>query len=191
MQLPAKFLAGRGVVIELLLAVLLVPASALVAAWQQRVEDAFLGVVLGLRVHAFLGLVAGQFVGDVGEVAHDRIDILADVADLGEFGRFDLHERGLGQRRESTRDLGLADAGRADHQDVLGRHFVAERGFKLHPAPAVAQRDGDRALRVVLADDEAVEFVDDFAGGEFGHGNRGWVVGAGGEGGDQSQRGKR
>jgi len=32
-------------------------------------------------------------------------------------------------------------------------------------APAVAQSDGDGALGVVLADDEAVQLGDDFAGG--------------------------
>ena len=36
------------------------------------------------------------------------------------------------------------------------------------PAPAVAKRDRDRALGVVLADDEAVEFGNDFARGKEG-----------------------
>ena len=54
------------------------------------------------------------------------------------------------------------------HQDVLGQHFLAQFVVELQPAPAVAQRDGDRALGVVLADDEAVEFGNDFAGGEVG-----------------------
>jgi hypothetical protein len=36
--------------------------------------------------------------------------------------------------------------------------------FELLAAPAVAQGDGDGALGVLLADDEAVEFRDDFAG---------------------------
>ena len=40
---------------------------------------------------------------------------------------------------------------------------------ELLPAPAVAQRDGDGALGVVLADDVAVELGDDFARGEVGH----------------------
>jgi molybdopterin/thiamine biosynthesis adenylyltransferase len=61
-------------------------------------------------------------------------------------------------------DLGLADAGRADHQDVLGQHLVAQVVEQLLAAPAVAQRHGDGALGVVLADDEAVEFGDDLAG---------------------------
>ena len=41
---------------------------------------------------------------------------------------------------------------------------------ELQPPPAVAQRDRDRALGVGLADDEAVEFGNDFAGREVGHG---------------------
>ena len=42
---------------------------------------------------------------------------------------------------------------------------------ELQPPPAVAQRDRHRALGVGLADDEAVEFGDDFTGGEVGHGS--------------------
>jgi len=34
---------------------------------------------------------------------------------------------------------------------------------------AIAQRDGNRAFGVGLADDEAVEFGNDFAGREVGH----------------------
>ena len=66
--------------------------------------------------------------------------------------------------RQPARNLGLADAGRADHQDVLGQHLLAQLVVELQPPPAVAQRDRDRALGVVLADDEAVELGDDFAG---------------------------
>ncbi len=65
--------------------------------------------------------------------------------------------------REPPRDLGLADAGGSDHQDVLGRDFVAQLGRDILPAPAVAQRDRDRALGVVLADDIAIELGDDLA----------------------------
>ena len=139
------------------------------AARQQRIEDAILGAILGLRAHARLGLLARHLDRAVGEIAHDLLDVLADVADLGELGRLDLDERRVGQRGQAPRDLGLADAGRADHQDVLRRDFVAQRRLELHAPPAVAQRDRDRALGGVLADDVAVEFVDDFAGSEFGH----------------------
>ncbi len=65
----------------------------------------------------------------------------------------------VGQPRQAPGDLGLADAGRADHQDVLGRDLVAQRLVDLDAAPAVAQGDGDRALGVVLADDVLVQLV--------------------------------
>jgi hypothetical protein len=67
------------------------------------------------------------------------------------------------------RNLGLADAGRADHQDVLGVDFIAQLGRQLLAAPAVAKRHRDGALGLLLADDEAVEFRDDLARGEVGH----------------------
>ena len=69
-------------------------------------------------------LVAHHADGDLDEVADHRLDVAADVADFGELRRFDLEERRLRQLGEPPRDLGLADAGRADHQDVLRRHFV-------------------------------------------------------------------
>ena len=96
------------------------------AARQQRIEDAVLGALLGLGAHAQLGLLAVQLDRGVGQVAHDLLDVLADVADLGEARGLDLDERRVGQRRQAARDLGLADAGRADHQDVLGHHLVAQ-----------------------------------------------------------------
>ena len=105
---------------------------------------------------------------DFEKIAHDLLDVAADIADFGELGRFDLQERRLRQLGEAARDLGLADAGRADHQDVLGQHLFAQLGRQLLAAPAVAQRDGDGALGVVLADDVAVEFGNDFARREGG-----------------------
>src|SRR3546814_1094433 len=59
--------------------------------------------------------------------------------------------------------LGLADAGRADHQDVFRQHFLAQASGQLLAAPTVAQGDGDSALRLVLADDETVELGNDLA----------------------------
>ena len=108
---------------------------------------------------------------DLDQVAHDLLHVAADVADLGELGRLDLDERRLGEAREAARDLSLADAGGADHQDVLGQHLLAQIVRQLLAPPAVAERDGDGALGVVLADDEAVELGDDLAGAEAGHGS--------------------
>ncbi|MNR06389.1 hypothetical protein D3C85_1224580 [compost metagenome] len=70
-------------------------------------------------------LLAQQLDRGIGQVADDRLDITADITDFGELGRFDLDERGVGQFGQAAGDFGLADAGRADHQDVLGRDFNA------------------------------------------------------------------
>ena len=108
--------------------------------------------------------LARQRDGDLDEVAHDLLDVAADIADLGEFRRLDLEERRAGELGEAAGNLGLADAGRPDHQDVLRQHFLAQPLVELQPAPAVAQRDRHGALGIVLADDEAVELGNDFAG---------------------------
>ena len=63
--------------------------------------------------------------------------------------------------REPARDLGLAHTRRADHEDVLRRDLGAQRVGHLRAAPAVAQRDRHRALRIRLADDVLVQLVDD------------------------------
>jgi predicted GNAT family acetyltransferase len=104
---------------------------------------------------------------DLDQVAHDLLDIAADIADLGELGGLDLDERRAGQLGQTAGDLGLADAGGPDHQDVLRHHLFAHLAFQLLAPPAVAQRDGHGALGVLLADDVAVEFGNDLAGGKM------------------------
>src|SRR6185437_16220959 len=61
------------------------------------------------------------------QIAHHRLDVAADVTDLGELGRFDLYEWRAGELGETPRDLGLADAGRPDEDDVVGRDLLADR----------------------------------------------------------------
>ena len=139
------------------------------AGADQSVEHALLGSEFGLGLHVLALLVAGECDGNLDQVAHDLLDVAADIADLGEFGSLDFEERRAGKPRQAARNLGLADAGRPDHQNVFRQHFLAQSVVELQTAPAVPQRDGDRALGVVLADDETVEFGNDFAGGEVGH----------------------
>jgi len=136
----------------------------------QRVKHAFLGGELGARLHVLA--LAFPHLGDrdLDEIPNDLLDVAADIADLGELGGLDLDEGRAREFRQPPRDLGLADAGRADHQDVLRQHLLAQTAIELQPPPAVAQRDGHRALGVGLADDEPVEFGDDFTGGEVCHG---------------------
>ena len=137
--------------------------------WQQGVEDAFFGGVFGAVAHLVHLLLAQHLQRRVGQIADDRFDVTADIADLGELGSFHFQERRVGQLGQAAGNFGLADAGGADHQNVLRGDFTAQLGGQLHAPPAVAQGDGHGALGVVLADDVAVEFVDDLAG-RHGHG---------------------
>jgi len=135
----------------------------------ERVEHALLGTLAGAVHHLALLLLGHEPHGEVREVPDDRLDVATDVADLGELRGLDLQERGLCELREPARDLGLPDAGRADHDDVLGRDLVSQVRRHPHPAPAVAERDRDRALTVALADDVAVELGDDLPRCERAH----------------------
>ena len=136
----------------------------------QRFDDAGFGIELGLGLDV-LALAALDH-GDAGfdQVADDLVDVAADIADLGELGRFHLDEGRIGKLGQAPRDLGLAHAGGSDHQDVLRHHLVAHGAGELLAPPAVAQGDGDGALGLGLTDDVAVEFRDDLAGREVGHG---------------------
>ena len=107
--------------------------------------------------------------GGLDEVADHAFDVAADVADLGELGRLDLHERSADEAGETAGDLGLADAGRADHEDILGKHLSPDVLSQLPAAPAVTDGDGDGSLGGVLADDVAVQFGDDLTRGQLGH----------------------
>ncbi len=135
----------------------------------QHVQNALLGRVFGAHAHLLHVLLARLLHGHLDQVAHDGVHILAHIAHLGELGGLDLDEGRIGQARQAARDLGLAHAGGADHEDVLGRDLVAQAAIDLLAAPAVAQRNGHGALGAGLADDVAVEFGDDFLGGHGGH----------------------
>ncbi len=139
------------------------------AGADQRIEYAVLGGKLGARLHVLALALAGLRDRDLDEIADDLLDVTADIADLGEFGGLDLDEGRAGELCQPPRDLGLADTGRPDHQDVLRQHLFAQAAGELLPPPAVAQRDRYGALGVALADDEAVEFGYDFTGREVSH----------------------
>ena len=139
------------------------------AGADQRIDHALLGIQLRLGLDLFSLGVADEPDAGFQQIANDLIDVAADIADLGEFGGLDLDEGRAGKLGEAARDLGLADAGRPDHQDVLGQNLLAQLLVELLPAPAVAERNGDGALGVALADDVAVELGDDLTRGKAGH----------------------
>ena len=63
---------------------------------------------------------------DLDQITNDRFDVAADVSDFGELGCLDLYERRVDDSRDPASDLGLADAGWPDHEDVLGMHLAAQ-----------------------------------------------------------------
>ena len=91
-------------------------------------------------------LLAHHVHRQLDQIADHRLDVAPDVADLGELRRLDLDERRLRESRQPPRDLGLADAGRADHQDVLRRDLLGQLGRQLLTSHAVAQRNRHGAL---------------------------------------------
>ena len=130
---------------------------------QKHVEQALFGVHLGAVFHFFEALFAHHVDGDLDQVADHGFDVAADVADLGKLRGFDLEERRVGELGEAARDLGFADAGGPNHDDVLGHDVVGDVGRQLLAALAVAQRNGHGALGGRLADDVLVELGDDLA----------------------------
>ena len=142
-------------------------------AGQERIEDAFLGGHTCGRSHLPGRVLTRLLDRDLDQVTDDAVDIFANIAHLGELGRLHLDKRRPGQPRQAPRDLGLAHAGGADHEDVLGRDLLAQRALDLHASPAVAQRNGAGALGCILADDMLVEFEYDLLGGHLAHPDQG------------------
>jgi len=105
--------------------------------------------------------VAFHVDAELDEIANHRLDVAPHVADLGELRGFHFQERRLREARETARDLGLADAGRPDHQDVLRRNLFGELRRELLAPHAVAQRDRDGALGGALSDHVLVQLGDD------------------------------
>ena len=104
----------------------------------------------------------GRGDADFDEVADDLFDVAADIADLGEFRRFDLEERGAepGSRREIS--VLPTPVG-----PIIGMFFGSTSRAVVSSCwrrQRLRKGDGDRALGVGLADDVAVELGDDLAG---------------------------
>src|SRR5690606_28643006 len=113
---------------------------------EEQIQDALLRPLLRDLLDLGLALFADHVHGDVDEVAHHGLHVPPDVADFGELRGLDLDEGRAGELRETARDLRLTDAGRADHDDVVGHDLIAQVVLHLLAAPAVAERDGHGLL---------------------------------------------
>ena len=149
---------------------------------EQRLLDAFARDVAGNRRVLVLAADLVDFVdvndallalldvaaGRLQELQDDVLDVLADVAGLGQRRGVDDregHREELGQRLGEQR---LAGAGRPDQQDVrLGQLDVVAAArllLDLDALVVVVDRDGELLLGLFLADDVLVEELLDFLG---------------------------
>ena len=131
----------------------------------QQLHQLVLHVGLGADAHPLGVLALDQADGGLHQVADDALHVAAHVAHLGELGGLHLHKGRVHQLGQAAGDLGLAHAGGADHQYVLRRDLLPDVLRQLGTAIAVAQGHGHGALGVVLADDVAIQFANDLAGG--------------------------
>ena len=140
---------------------------------KQQVEQLFFGLGLGLDLNPLLFFLLDQAGGQFHQVPHHGFDIAAHIADLGKLRCLDFDKRSLSQTRQTAGDLGFADPGRTDHQNVFGGNLVAQIFRDLLPSPAIPQRNGHGAFGFCLADNIAVQFGDDFS---RGHNRRAGVL---------------
>ena len=103
-------------------------------------------------------------VGAVEQLADHDLDVLAVVAGLGVLGGVGDGERHVEALRERARQVRLARARGADEQHVrLLEEALAGDGLLRAPLEVVVGGDGDGALGALLADDVAVEVLEDLA----------------------------
>src|SRR5262249_43325193 len=97
-------------------------------------------------------------VGGLQQLEDDVLDVLADIAGLGERGRIRHGEGHVEDARQRLRQQRLAGAGRADQQDVRLRELdVVVLGLMVETLVVIMDRDREHLLSVILTDDIVVE----------------------------------
>src|SRR6266571_5259925 len=119
------------------------------------------------RIDVVFALRADHVDGYVYQLAYHRLDVAADVAHFGELRRFNFEKRGPRDPRQPARDLGFADARRADHDDVVRHDLVPNLFGRLGAAPPVPDRDRNGLLRRFLTNDVAVQLRHDLPWRQF------------------------
>ena len=91
----------------------------------QGIENTFLRGELCARLNILTLALAGLGDRDLHQIANDLFDVAADIAHFGEFRGLDLDEWRVRELCEPPGDLGLADPGRTDHQDIFRKYLLA------------------------------------------------------------------
>ena len=133
----------------------------------EQLEETVLRISLGALGHLVQALLAHHVDGDVHQVPDHRLDVAAHITHLGELTRLHLEERRAGQLGQPPCQLGLSDAGRPHHEDVLRDDLLGHLRFEFLPPDAVAQGDGHGPLGAGLADHVLVQFADNLPGREL------------------------
>ena len=104
-------------------------------------------------------------VGGLEQLQDDVLDVLADIAGLGQGRGVGHRERHVEDPGQGLGEQGLARAGRADQQDVGLRQLdVVVLRRVGEPLVMVVDRNREDLLGVVLADHVVVEDATDFLG---------------------------
>jgi hypothetical protein len=150
---------------------------------EQRLLNAFAGDIAGdRRILALAGDLVDLVdvddpglglldvvVGRLDQLEQDVLDVLADIARLGQRGGVRDGERHIEHPGQSLGQQGLAGAGGAEEEDVglgqLDGVLMAPAGVLagLDALVVVVHRDRERLLRRLLADDIALEELIDLA----------------------------
>src|SRR5260221_6088325 len=103
-------------------------------------------------------------VGGLQQLEDDVLDILADIASLGQRRRMGHGERHVDDARQRLGEQRLARTGRADEQDVrLGELDVVVLGAVGEALVVIMHRDGEDGFGVILADGVIFEHLADAA----------------------------
>ncbi|MNN01908.1 hypothetical protein D3C81_1145420 [compost metagenome] len=147
--------------------------------FQQRLLHAFAGNVAGNRrilrfTRHFIDFVdvndaAFRFfhiiISSLNQLQEDILDVFADIAGFGQGSRICDRERYIQDFRHRLGKEGFPRTRRTEQQNVtLLQLDILDLALRVHPLVVVVNRNGQRFLRLLLADDVLVQNIADFLG---------------------------
>ena len=137
--------------------------------WRKHIEQSFLDAAIRLRFDIGQLLLTHESDGMLDQFADHAFHIAAIVAHLGILAGFHFDEWRAGERGQAAGNFGLADAGGANHENVLGGHLTAQFIVQLLPPPAITDGHRDGPLGRILAHDVTIELGDNLARRQVWH----------------------